>query len=124
MSTRKPISKGEPTRKLEKYYLLQFSQDWADEFNIGAIACMNEKDYKRWLDRDIWEDEGIPDIHKSTGNSGEGFFQELFDYDLHKKMKDIVRQYVTKHTVSEEFYKTFKKTGLGSGVNLCGIFDI
>lgn len=32
-----------------KYYLLTFNDDWADEHNVPALQCFNEKDYNKWL---------------------------------------------------------------------------
>jgi hypothetical protein len=37
------------TEKTQKYYLLTFNEDYADEHNVPAQACFNEKDYKKWL---------------------------------------------------------------------------
>jgi len=34
---------------MNKYYLLTFNQDWADEFDVPALACMNEENYNKWL---------------------------------------------------------------------------
>ena len=31
-----------------KYYLLTFNQDWADEHDVPALACFNEKQFKNW----------------------------------------------------------------------------
>jgi hypothetical protein len=32
-----------------KYYLLTFNDDYADEHNVPALECFNEKDYEKWL---------------------------------------------------------------------------
>ncbi len=34
----------------EKYYLLTFNDDYGDEHNVPALACMNEEEYKKWLE--------------------------------------------------------------------------
>jgi|SRR6478609_1440619 len=33
-----------------KYYLLTFNDDYADEHNVPALACMTEKEYNAWLE--------------------------------------------------------------------------
>lgn len=33
-----------------KYYLLTFNEDYGDEHNVPAIACMTEEEYNKWLD--------------------------------------------------------------------------
>ena len=35
---------------MEKYYLLTFDQDYADEHNVPALACMTEVEYNTWLE--------------------------------------------------------------------------
>lgn len=32
------------------YYLLTFNQDWADEHDVPALACMTEEEYNQWLE--------------------------------------------------------------------------
>lgn len=32
-----------------KYYLLTFDEDYADEHDVPALACMTEEEYKKWL---------------------------------------------------------------------------
>lgn len=43
-----------------KYYLLKFQEDWADEFDISAIACFTEEEFEEWKETlliDITEEE-------------------------------------------------------------------
>lgn len=35
---------------MNKYYLLTFNDDYADEHNIPALECMTEEQYNTWLD--------------------------------------------------------------------------
>lgn len=32
------------------YYLLTFNEDWADEHDVPALACMTTSEYKEWLE--------------------------------------------------------------------------
>lgn len=34
---------------MSKYYLLTFDDDWADEHDVPALACMTEEQYSKWL---------------------------------------------------------------------------
>jgi hypothetical protein len=34
-----------------KYYLLTFNEDYADEHNVPALACMSEEKYLEWLEK-------------------------------------------------------------------------
>lgn len=36
-------------------YLLTFNENWADEHNVPALACMTEEEYKKWLEIEISE---------------------------------------------------------------------
>lgn len=36
---------------MQKYYLLIFNDDWADEHNVPAQACMTETQYQKWLEQ-------------------------------------------------------------------------
>lgn len=98
---------------MEKYYLLTFNRDYADEHNVPALACMREKEYKKWLDLKIG-------IYANLGNSGDGFGKDYVDY---KTGKDYLNaKIVNKFIVDESFYKTFKKARL-SDLSLCNVFD-
>jgi hypothetical protein len=35
---------------MAKYYLLMFCEDHGDEFNVPALNCFTEKEYKKWLE--------------------------------------------------------------------------
>jgi hypothetical protein len=35
---------------MNKYYLLTFNEDWADEHDVPALECMTEEEYSEWLE--------------------------------------------------------------------------
>lgn len=35
---------------MQKYFLLVFNEDWADEHNVPAQACFTEAQYDKWLE--------------------------------------------------------------------------
>lgn len=35
---------------MSKYYLLTFCEDYSDEHNVPALACMTEEEYQKWLE--------------------------------------------------------------------------
>lgn len=106
------------------YYLLTFNEDWADEHNVPALACMTEEEFESWKEEDTVSERGTDDesyrICALLGNNGDNF-GESFDYAL--KMKDTLKDKTVKVTkVDESFYKVFKKAGLAD-LSLCTIFN-
>jgi hypothetical protein len=96
----------------EKYYLLTFSEDYADEHDVPALACMTEIEYKKWLDQKI-------EMCAYLGNSGDGFEEE---YEEYKTGKDYIKaKLVTKYKVSKEFYDSFHKANLAN-LSMCSVF--
>lgn len=107
------------------YYLLTYNEDWADEHNVPALACMTEEEFESWKEEDTVNERGTDDesyrICARLGNSGDGF-GESFDYA--SKMKDLLKDKTVKVTeVDESFYKVFKKAGLAD-LSLCTIFNL
>jgi hypothetical protein len=95
-----------------EYYLLRFNEDWADEHNVPALACMNENKFNNWKQRKL-------SIHAHLGNNGDGFMEE--EQGL-TGTECIKHGYVKKFIVDEEFYKTFNKAKL-KDLSLSNIFD-
>lgn len=97
---------------MEKYYLLTFSENWADEHDVPALACMNENEYEKWL-----KTKQTVDAH--LGNGGDDFCDDLQG----KTGKELLKLgAVSEMIVDESFYKTFKKAGLGD-LSLSSVFD-
>lgn len=97
---------------MEKYYLLTFNEDWADEHYVPALACMNDKEYKKWS-----ETKQTVDAH--LGNGGDDFCDDLQG----KTGKELLKlKAVNKMIVDESFYKIFKKADL-EYLSLSSIFD-
>jgi hypothetical protein len=96
----------------EKFYLLTFNEDYADEHNVPALACMNEKEYKRWFTT-------RRAVLAHLGNGGDCFCEDLQGM-TGKEL--IAKGYVGKTIVSKEFHKLFNKADL-SELSLCGVFE-
>jgi len=103
-----------------KYKLLTFNVNWADEHNVPALECMTEEEYNKWRDLPINDDSYEGEIYCRLGNSGEGFDEYFEGYTDRGELVDSGM--VSIHTVTEEFYNTFKLTNL-SRLSLCNIFD-
>lgn len=94
------------------YYLLTFNQDWADEHNVPALACMDEETFKNWSETKL-------SIHAHLGNGGDCFMED----EQGLTGKELIKQgYVEKFNVDESFVKTFNKAGLAD-LSLSNVFD-
>jgi len=85
-----------------KYYLLTSNENWADEFDIPALAVMNEREYTEWL-------QAVPEIYTYTGNCGDGFMeneQGMSGLEL------VARKVVKVMEVDENFAEIFKQAEL------------
>lgn len=130
------------------YKLLTFCEDWADEHNVPALACMTEEEYNTWLqtasgelnpnfDEELkeWYEENkkryvsqysLPkrvtsNLNAWLGNSGDCFEEQ---YEHLYLMKEFVEAGIVKvFDVSEEFYNMFHKAQL-SGLSMCNVFCI
>ena len=103
---------------MSEYYLLTFNEDWADEHNVPALACMTEEQYEKWKAKDITVDDGI--IRAHLGNGGECFEEK---FEKYKTAGELVTARIVKVTkVSEEFHKTFHKANLDT-LSLSNVFD-
>lgn len=95
-----------------KYYLLTFNEDWADEHNVPALACMNEKEFEKWSKTKL-------SISASLGNGGDNFMED----EQGSTGAQLIKSGTVNETiVDESFAKTFKKAGLGD-LSLCDVFE-
>lgn len=62
---------------MNKYYLLTFNEDYGDEHNIPALACMNEEEYQKWL-------------KTPSGELNPDYETELQNYNNYKKGKQEI----------------------------------
>lgn len=63
-----------------KYYLLTFNQDYADEHNVPALACFNQETYQQWLNLPL-------------GQINKDYDQQLANYNNYNQAKkDISAQ--------------------------------
>jgi hypothetical protein len=94
------------------FYLLTFNEDWADEHNVPALACMSQKEYDEWAKTRL-------SFYALLGNGGADFCDELQG----KTGQELVDQeFVSKTLVSEDFADVFLMCRLGD-LSLCNIFD-
>jgi hypothetical protein len=67
-----------------KYYLLIFNEDYADEHNVPAIACMTEEKYQKWL-------------KTPSGELNEDYESEMKIYNERlEKYNNLIKQYQDK----------------------------
>jgi hypothetical protein len=96
----------------ERYYLLTFNEDWADEHNVPALEVMTEGEFLRWSETRL-------SINAHLGNNGE-YFMEDVQGSTGKELID--KGYVSKLEVSKDFAGVFEKAGLSS-LSLSNVFD-
>lgn len=114
-----PVKKLKNLRGYGNYYLLTFNEDWADEHNVPALACMDEQEYKRWRETDVNDEEEGCRIYANLGNGGDDFGETFEHFD---KMKDLVKDgYVSVTKVEHAFYAVFHKAHLAS-LSLSNVF--
>lgn len=80
-----------PFNKFMTYKLLKFNEDYADEHNVPALACMTNDDYIKWL----MTPSGIPN---------ENYEQELIEYN---NKVDLYKQSLQKWRDRGVYYKNF-----------------
>jgi len=79
---------------MQKYYLLTFNEDWADEHYVPALTCFTENEYQRWL-------------RQATGKPNKNYADEKAKFTLRlaasKKYDDLARKsYLKPGSVSKE----------------------
>lgn len=72
------------------YKLLTFNEDWADEHNVPALACMTEEEYNTWLKTPSGELN--PDYEKEN----EEYQRKLNDYNNFIKELQVKNLYTKK----------------------------
>lgn len=95
----------------DKYYLLTFEEDWADEHDVPALACFTEEEFNKWK-------QSKQSVNAHLGNGGDNFCEDLQGLTG----EELLKSSVSKLIVDESFYKTFHKAGL-DGLSLCNIFE-
>lgn len=95
-----------------KYYLLTSNENWADEFDIPALAVMNEDEYTEWL-------QAVPEIYTYTLNCDNFMENEqgMTGFEL------VARKVVNVMEVDENFAEIFKQAELHR-LSLSSVFEI
>jgi hypothetical protein len=76
-----------------KYYLLIFNEDYADEHNVPAIACMTEEKYQKWL-------------KTPSGELNENYESEMKIYNEElEKYNNLIKQYQDKGIYNKSWSK-------------------
>lgn len=103
-------------------YLVIFRENYADEFDIPAVDCMTEEEYKTWLTESLFYESGGSRLITYLGNSGEGFEDDVIYKEL--TCQDLVNSEKVKVIpVNNYFYETFHSANL-SELSLCNIFEL
>lgn len=74
---------------MQKYFLLVFNEDWADEHNVPAQACFTETQYNKWLESPMgtinpkYKEKKA--IHDLLIEKKDIFHKELNDRNLYNK---------------------------------------
>lgn len=76
----------EKTKMKNKYYLLRFKRDYADEFDVLAQACFDEEEYNNWLNTCI--------------------------LDVYPNYEEKQKEWDDKHTAYQNFIEELKKRNL------------
>lgn len=79
---------------MSKFYLLTFSDDWADEHDVPALECMTEDEYLKWLNRPAGvlnkDYEKYDALYKEKVDIAEKALNRLKELNLyHTPVKDI-----------------------------------
>lgn len=95
-----------------RYYLLTSNENWADEFDIPALAVMNEDEYTEWL-------QAVPEIYTYTTNCDNFMENEqgMTGFEL------VARKVVNVMEVDENFAEIFKQAELHR-LSLSSVFEI
>jgi hypothetical protein len=104
--------KANKNDKLKEFYLLTFNEDWADEHDVPALACMDQEEYDKWLKKRL-------SICAHLGNNGDNFMEEEQGLTGEALIKTGT---VCMHVVDESFKKIFDKACLAS-LSLSNIFN-
>lgn len=74
-------------------FLLIFKQDWANEFNIPALACMTEYEFERWKE-------------KKLGIINEKYEEQIQAYNIQvQKREEFVEQLKSKNLYNTPYNK-------------------
>lgn len=96
---------------MNKYYLLVFNEDFADEHNVPALACMNEDDYQTWLQSSVSRPNAKYEEELAEYNSDREKYENYLKEG--KKIYDELgikayREYLSKNYVSSVLRKPKK----------------
>ena len=83
---------------MEKYKLLTFSEDYADEHNVPALECMTEEQYQKWL------------LTPSGTLNPDYEANKLLEEDYEKQWKDFWQHLTDKGYTIESGGRTFANT--------------
>jgi hypothetical protein len=64
---------------MDSYYLLTFNEDYADEHDVPALACMNQNEFNEWKE-------------KPLGRINENYDEEKADYEIKQKALEEIHQ--------------------------------
>lgn len=134
---------------MQKYFLLVFNEDWADEHNVPAQACFTEAQYNKWLESPLarvnpkyeeqkaafdiavaTRDKYVNSIHDEPkksfsyisaqlGNNGQDFGESFADLLTGEDF--VINGVVKVYGVPKEFFEVFNEVRLYD-LSLCNIF--
>ena len=79
-----------------KYYLLNYSEDWADEFDLFANEIMTEEDYNTYIDslpEEITVYANLSNVNAENEHSKKEFIECISKQELTKKEYDILNKF-------------------------------
>ncbi len=81
---------------MEKYYLLTFEQDWADEHDVPALECMTEEGYEKWL-------------NSASGKINPKYAEQKEAWDAHDAKQKAFWQGMSDRNLSNKQFTSYTK---------------